>query len=84
MELQHLMLTKNVPVIFHSLRGYNSCLIFCELNKFEVKTDLIPNRLDKHMAFFLNKNLVFIDSMQFMNSSFKKLVKNTSNTRSNT
>ena len=26
--------------------------------------------------FFLNKNLVFIDSMQFMNSSFDKLVKN--------
>ena len=28
--------------------------------------------------FFLNKNLVFIDSMQFMNSSFYKLVKNLS------
>ena len=31
------------------------------------------------MAFFLNKNLVFIDSMQFMNSSLDKLVKNLSN-----
>ena len=30
------------------------------------------------MAFFLNKNLVFIDRMQFMNSSLKKLVKNLS------
>ena len=28
------------------------------------------------MAFFLGKNLVFIDSMQFMNSSLDKLVKN--------
>ena len=28
------------------------------------------------MAFFLNKSLVFIDSMQFMNSSLDKLVKN--------
>ena len=28
------------------------------------------------MVFFLNKNLVFIDSMQFMNSSLEKLVKN--------
>ena len=28
------------------------------------------------MAFFLSKNLVFIDSMQFMNSSLDKLVKN--------
>ena len=26
------------------------------------------------MAFILNKNLVFIDSMQFMNSSLEKLV----------
>ena len=30
------------------------------------------------MAFFLNKNQVFIDSMQFMNSSLDKLVKNLS------
>ena len=30
------------------------------------------------MTFFLNKNLVFIDSMQFMNSSLEKLVKNLS------
>ena len=28
------------------------------------------------MTFVLNKNLVFIDSMQFMNSSLEKLVKN--------
>ena len=28
------------------------------------------------MAFFLNKNLVFIDSMQFMNFSLDKFVKN--------
>ena len=28
------------------------------------------------MAFFLSKNLVFIDSMQFMNSSLDKVVKN--------
>ena len=30
------------------------------------------------MAFFLGKNLVFIESMQFMNSSLGKLVKNLS------
>ena len=33
------------------------------------------NRLEKYMTFFLNKNLVFIDSMQFMNSSLDKLVR---------
>ena len=30
------------------------------------------------MAFFLSRDLVFIDSMQFMNSSFDKLVENLS------
>ena len=30
------------------------------------------------MAFFLNKSCVFIDGMQFMNSSLDKLVKNVS------
>ena len=74
----NLQLTKNVPVIFHHLRGYYSDLIFCYLNKFDVKTDVIPNRLEKYMASFLNKNLVFIDSVQFMNSSLEKLGKNLS------
>ena len=74
----NLQLTKNVPVIFHHLRGYYSHLIFCYLNKFDVKTDVIPNRLEKYMASFLNKNLVFIDSVQFMNSSLEKLGKNLS------
>ena len=71
-------LTKKVPVIFHNLRGYDSHLIFNELDKFDVKIKVIPNGLEKYMAFFLNKNLVFIDSMQFMNSSLDKLVKNMS------
>ena len=30
------------------------------------------------MAFILNKNIVFIDSMQFMNSNLEKLVRNLS------
>ena len=74
----NLQLTKKVPVIFHNLRGYDSHLIFNELDKFDVKINVIPNGLEKYMAFFLNKNLVFIDSMQFMNSSLEKLVKNLS------
>ena len=36
----------------------------------------MPNGLEKYMTFFLGKDLVFIDSIQFMNSSLDKLVKN--------
>ena len=39
---------------------------------------MIPNGLEKYMTFFLNENLVFIDSMQFISSSLDKLVKNLS------
>ena len=60
------------------MRGYDSHLIFNELGKFDVKVNVILNWLEKYMAFFLNKNLVFIDSMQLMNSSLCKLVKNLS------
>ena len=74
----NLQLTKKVPVIFHNLRGYDSHLIFNELDKLDVKIGVIPNGLEKYMALFLNKNLVFIDSMQFINSSLDKLVKNLS------
>ena len=56
-------------MIFHNLRGYD---------KFDAKIGVIPNGLEKYMAFFLNKNLVFIDSMQFMDSSLEKLLKNLS------
>ena len=69
-------LTKNVPV--NNLRSYDSHLIFSELHKFDVQISVILNGLEKYMVLFLNKILVFIEIMQFMNSSFDKLVKNPS------
>ena len=68
--------TKKVPVIFHNLEGYDSHLIFKELSKFNMKIDVIPNGLEKYMAFTINRNLVFIDSMQFMKSHLDSLLKN--------
>ena len=48
------------------------------LHKFDVKISVIPDGLEKYTAFFVGNNLVFIDSMQFVNSSLDKLVKNLS------
>ena len=48
------------------------------INKFDVNVSLILNGLEKYKAFTRNKNLVFIDSKQFMNCSIQKLVKNVS------
>ena len=48
----NLQLTKKVPIIFHNLRGYDSHLIICELNKFDAKISVIPNGLEKYIAFF--------------------------------
>ena len=53
-------------IILHNLRGYDSHLIIKEISKFDGKVSVIPNGLEKYMAFTINKNLVFIDSMPFM------------------
>ena len=45
-------LTEKVPILFHNLRGYDSHLIFCEPDKFDVKIGIISNGLEKCMTFF--------------------------------
>ena len=69
-------LTKKIPVIFPNLKGYDSHLIFSELHKFNLKVDVIPSGLEEYMTFFLGRDLIFIDSMQFMTCDLDKLVKN--------
>ena len=49
--------------------------IMQEINRFDAD---IPNGLENYMDFTINKNLVFIDNMQFMNSSLDAMVKNLS------
>ena len=71
-----LKVSKKVLVIFHNLKGYASHLIFKELSKFNCRVSVIPNGLEKYISFTLNKNIIFIDSTLFMNSSLDKLVKN--------
>ena len=64
---------KNIPALFHDLRGYNSDLIIQEISKFDVKISVTVNGLKKYIAFTVHRNSVFIDSMHFMNSGLDEL-----------
>ena len=72
----NMKISKKLPIIFHNLRGYDSHLIIKELSKFNCNINVIPNGLEKFMSFSLDKIIVFIDSMLFLNSSLDKLVNN--------
>ena len=51
----NLKLFKNIPVIFHNLKGYDSHLIIKEVSKFDVKVSVISNGLEKCIAFTIIK-----------------------------
>ena len=59
----NLKLNKKIPVIFHNLSGYDSQLRIKEIGKFDVKVSVIPYGLEKYMAFTINTNLIFIESI---------------------
>ena len=69
-------LTNKIPVIFHNLRGYDSHLIMQEIGKFIKDIDVNPNNMEKYMAFMIGRNLIFIDSFQFMSQSLSDLANN--------
>ena len=82
-----------IPVIFHNLRGYDSHFITQEIGTIAKKyilfnkrgeeqqmdINVIPNNMEKYVAFMLGKHLVFLDSFQFMSSSLEKLADNLPN-----
>jgi hypothetical protein len=69
-------LTGKIPVVFHNLRGYDSHFIMQEVGELGEKINVNANNMQKYMSFSIGKQLVFIDSMQFMNGSLDKLVGN--------
>ena len=61
---------------FHNLKNYDSHLIMQEIGKFNLKTNVIPNGLEKYMSFSINNKFSFTDSFRFLSSSLDSLVKN--------
>ena len=69
-------LDHKIPVVFHNLKSYDSHLIMQELDKFNLKVNVISNGLEKYMSLSIINKLRFIDSFQFLSSSLDILVKN--------
>ena len=67
-----------LPVVFHNLKNYDSPPIMQELDKFNLKTNVIPNGLEKYTSFTINNNSRFIYSFRFLSSLLDSLVKNLS------
>ena len=86
-------LTDRISVIFHNLKGYDNHFIIQTIGEIankrtyknkkgqekQMDINVIPNNMEKYMAFMLGKHFVFIDSLQFMSSGLDKLVSNLRN-----
>ena len=68
--------SKKLPIIVHNLQGYDGHLIFKELNNFDVTIDIIPKAIEKYMSIIVNRNITFIDSLQFIKASLDTLPSN--------
>merc|ERR1712208_46795 len=66
-----------IPVFFHNMKGYDGHILFSNLAKLKLKNPpkVIAQSLEKFMSIKLG-TLEFKDSLEFLNSSLEKLVKN--------
>ena len=71
-----LRIPRKLPIIFHNFQGYDGHIIFKELNNFDVDITVIPKGNDKYISIIINRHIVFIDSLQFYNSSLDTLASN--------
>ena len=47
-----------------------------EIGKSNKDINVIPNNMEKYLAFMIDRNLIFIDSFQFMNQNLSNLANN--------
>ena len=61
-----LTIPKKSPIIFHNLEGHDGHIIFKELNNFDnIDIQAIPKTSEKYMSIIVNRNIIFLDSLQF-------------------
>ena len=58
--------TQKVTIIFNNVEGYDRHIIFKELNNFDnIDIQVIPKTSEKYMSINVNRNIIFLDSLQF-------------------
>ena len=55
----NLKLNLKIPVVFHSAKNYDYHLIMQKIGIFNLKINVIPNKLEKYMSFTVNKKVTF-------------------------
>ena len=65
---------RNISVVFHNLKNYDSHRILKELGKLNLKINVTPNGLEKYTSFSISNKFWFIDSLRFLSSSLDSLV----------
>ena len=68
---------RKLTIIFHSLEGYDGHLLFRELNNFK-DTDIqaIPKTNERYLSIIVNRNIISLDSLQFLKASLDTLAGN--------
>ena len=55
-------------------------MIFKELNNFDnIDIQVVPKTSEKYMSIIINRNIIFLDSLQFCKESLDKLATNLNN-----
>ena len=68
---------RKLPIIFHNLEGYDGHTTFKELNDSDnIDIQVIPKSSEKYMSIVINRNIIFLDSLQFLKASLDSLAEN--------
>ena len=72
-----LRIPRKLPIIFHNLEGYDGHLIFRGFNTFkDMNIQVIPKSNERYMSITVNRNITFLDSLQFLKASLDNLAGN--------
>ena len=72
--------TQKVTIIFNNVEGYDGHIIFKELNNFgNIDIQVISKTSEKYMSIIVNRNIIFLDSLQFCKDKLDNLASNLNN-----